>query len=209
MSEVDFRLLLITDRRCTGESSLLSTISKAVATGVRAMQLREKDLSARELYALAVQLKAICQKSDCRLFINDRIDIANSVKAGGLHLPANGISPEHTRKLLSSDMLLGISTHSVTEAMVAEQAGVDYIIFGPVYPTASKLQYGAPLGLRSLHKVVGSVQIPVFAIGGITPRRAAECRSAGAHGIAVISAILSADDPVETVTLFKERLGTL
>ena len=106
-------------------------------------------------------------------------------------------------------MLVGISTHSTAEAIAAAQADLDYIVFGPVYETASKLRYGNPLGLQTLAETCGSVDIPVFAIGGITPTRSVECIEAGATGVALISAILAAADPAAEVDRFRMKMGSL
>jgi thiamine-phosphate pyrophosphorylase len=207
MSEIDFRLLLITDRHAAAKANLTEVVTEAVKAGVKAVQLREKDMNAQQLFYLADKINNICNKYNSRLLINDRLDIATAIHSGGVHLPSNGIPPKTARKLLSADMFLGISTHSVEEARKAERDGVDYIVFGPVYATASKLRYGAPLGLEALHETTEAVKVPVFAVGGITPERATECRDAGAHGVAVISAIIKADDPAAVVRLFQQKTG--
>jgi len=195
MADRLFRLCLVTDRRQTAGRALLDVIALAVQSGVDAVQLREKDLAARALLDLAVQLRDLCRRSGAVLLINDRIDVALAAGAGGVHLPADSFSPRDARGVLGPDPLIGVSTHSVSDARAAAATGADYVIFGPVYPTPSKQAYGPPLGLGALAEVVESVPIPVLAIGGITPERVSAVRARGAHGVAVISAILSAGDP--------------
>jgi thiamine-phosphate pyrophosphorylase len=209
MSNVDFRLLLVTDRQVIADGELSDRIRSAAEAGVRAVQLREKDLSARELFELAVQLKRICDANDCRLLINDRIDVASALHAAGVHLPGNGIPMNVVKQHLQSNMLVGTSTHSTAEAIAASQAGLDYVVFGPVYETPSKVRYGKPLGLQTLAETAGSVDIPVFAIGGITPSRAVQCMQAGASGVALISAIMAATDPAVEVERFRVKMGNL
>jgi thiamine-phosphate pyrophosphorylase len=129
------------------------------------------------------------------LLINDRIDVALAAGAGGVHLPADSFCPRDARSVLGHEALIGVSTHGVSDARSAAAAGADYVIFGPVYDTPSKQAYGPPLGLDALAEVVETVPIPVLAIGGITPDRVSAVRARGTHGVAVISAILSAGDP--------------
>lgn len=169
-------------------------IQQALKGGVKAVQLREKDMTTRDLLAMAYRLRGLTKKHKARLFINDRVDIAMAVEADGVHLGGTGIPVGAARKAAGEQMLIGRSTHGVDEAVEAEKAGADFITFGPVFETPSKRQYGEPLGLAMLKKASGSVSLPVFAIGGIKQESTRDVMAAGAYGIALISGILASDD---------------
>lgn len=191
LSSVDFGLYLITDRHLTGEKPLHDAVEEALKGGLKALQLREKDLGTRELLKLAYDLRRLCLKYDARFFINDRVDIAIAVDADGVHLGRESIPPYAVRRL-SRRLIIGASAHSLSEAQQAEKDGADFITLGPIYPTASKLKYGKPIGLDALRVVCGQVDIPVFGIGGINLDNTKSILNAGAAGVAVISAILAA-----------------
>ncbi|HDH00860.1 MAG TPA: thiamine phosphate synthase, partial [Nitrospirae bacterium] len=185
-------IYLVTDRRQLS-IPLLEGIEEALKGGIRAIQLREKDLSVRELLVLAAELRELTSRYDARLFINDRVDVAMVVEADGVHLGAGGMPVDSVRRLIGGEMLIGVSTHSLGDAEAAERAGADFITFGPVYETPSKMKYGPPQGPEKLRKVAGNIRIPVFAIGGIKKEKIGEVRDAGARGIALISGILASD----------------
>ena len=163
---------------------------------MRAVQLREKDLSGRELFVLAEKIKTLCEHYRAALFINDRIDIALGVDADGVQLGSASMSMEAVRALLGQKKLIGASTHSTKEAEEAQQGGADFILFGPVYFTPSKAVYGKPQGLGPLKEVVEKISLPVYAIGGIKPENIGEVKKTGIRGVALISAVLSATDPL-------------
>jgi thiamine-phosphate pyrophosphorylase len=193
--KTDFNLYLITDRKqLSAGCSLYNAVRQALAGGVRAVQLREKDISTRELLKLAYSMRALTSKYDAKLFINDRLDIALAVGADGIHLRQNSIPTDAVRKAVEKKLLIGVSTHSMKEAKEAEKGGADFITFGPVYKTPSKLKYGVPVGLKRLKTVCSAINIPVFALGGVKRRRIEEVMKTGAHGTAMISEILSAAD---------------
>lgn len=189
---IDFCIYLVTDRRQLS-IPLLEGIEEALKGGIRAIQLREKDLSVRELLVLAAELRELTSRYDARLFINDRVDVAMVVEADGVHLGAGGMPVDSVRRLTGGEMLIGVSTHSLGDAEAAERAGADFITFGPVYETPSKMKYGPPQGPEKLRKVAGNIRIPVFAIGGIKKEKIGEVRDAGARGIALISGIFASD----------------
>lgn len=190
----DFRLYLITDTAlCGGFEALCRCIEAALEAGVRAVQLREKDLPIREYLSRAEKMRLLTQRYDARLFVNDRVDIAVAVDADGVHLGQAGIPP-HAAKAVSGRLVVGASTHSVDEALRAEREGADFITLGPIYATPSKERYGAPVGLPVLHDVVNAVSVPVFGIGGITTTNTQEVLAERAYGIALISGILAAGD---------------
>lgn len=190
-----FDLYLVTDRGRTAGRDLLWILEQALAGGVKAIQLREKDLGGRELFVLAEKVKKLCERYHASLFVNDRIDVALGVDADGVHLGGTSLPVRAARELLGEEKPIGVSTHSVQEAKEAEQAGADFILFGPVYFTPSKAVYGRPQGLGPLKEVVEKISLPVYAIGGIKRENIAEVKATGIRGVALISAVLSAADP--------------
>lgn len=191
----DFKLYLITDRHQTGGRPLLDVVHAALDGGVKAVQLREKDLSVRELYLLAVELRSLTIGYNARLIINDRPDIAMAMEADGVHLGAHSLPVAAVRHILGHDKIIGYSAHAVFEAQQAQSDGADFITFSPVYHTPSKVAYGLPCGVNRLGEAVAALNIPVIALGGIKLENIAETLAARVSGIAVISAILSAADP--------------
>ena len=193
---VDFDLYLITDRRSLPAGrDLLATVRLALRGGVRAVQLREKDLSAAELYPLALELRELTREFSARLLINDRVDLALAVNADGVHLGHHSLPIAVARQLLGNQRLIGVSTHHPDEVKAAATSGADFVTFGPVYATPSKLPYGLPVGLEPLAAACAAVALPVFALGGVTAARLPELRAAGCRHVALIGAILQAGDP--------------
>src|SRR5262245_52613716 len=188
-------LTLVTDRRATAGRPLLAVVEACLGAGLQAVQLREKDLPARDLLNLATDLRALTARHRARLVVNDRVDVALAVGADGVHLPAAGLPPAAARVLVGPERLVGVSTHSVAEAKAAAAGGADLVVFGPIYDTPSKRPFGAPRGLAELAEACRSVRLPVIAIGGVTAARGPEGREAGAAGAAGIRALLEASDP--------------
>lgn len=194
--DVDFTLYLISDRhQLHPDHDLISAVTAALEGGVTALQLREKDLSSARLFDLGCQLRQLTRRYNAKLLINDRIDIALAVEADGVHLGEQSLSVHQARQLLGRDKLIAQSTHTFDGAIHAAMQGADFITFSPIYYTPSKAIYGAPQGLDQLRTLCQQVHVPVFALGGITPQRSAEVLSAGAYGIALISAIIAQADP--------------
>jgi thiamine-phosphate pyrophosphorylase len=202
---IDFRLYLVTDRQQTAGRSLLDVVRAALEGGVRAVQLREKDLEGRALYQLAAQLRELTARYQARLLINDRLDVALAVEADGVHLGQTSFPVAVARQLLGPNKLIGVSTHNPEE--IAAAVGADFLVFGPVYATPSKAKYGEPQGIMRLRQAVAQSPSPLLAIGGITVERATEVLSTGAHGIAVISALSAAPDPARAASAFLLQLG--
>ena len=194
-AKVDFNLYLITDRNQTGNVRLVDVVEDALKGGGKGIQLREKDLSSRELYELAYDLRKLTTKYDARLIINDRVDIALAVEADGVHLGLNSLPIHRVRKLLGRERLIGLSCHNQINAIMAQENGADFITFGPVYYTPSKANYGKPVGVEKLEIVSHLLGIPVFALGGIKRENIHEVMAAGASGISLVSAIIASDDP--------------
>ncbi|MEM4233095.1 MAG: thiamine phosphate synthase [Thermoplasmata archaeon] len=190
---LDFNLYLVTDRHQTGEKPLLKAVELALKGGVRAVQLREKDLGTRDLLKLAYDMRELTLKYDARLFINDRVDIAIAVDADGVHLSQTSMPPYAVRRF-AGRLIIGVSAHSLGEAVKAERFGADFITLGPIFETPSKAPYGKPLGIETLSEVVNTVHLPVFAIGGIKLQHIQEVMARGAAGIALISGILAAPE---------------
>lgn len=187
-------LYLITDRKASGARGLLATLEAAFKAGVKLAQLREKDLPAKELLALAIELKTLAARYGARLLINDRVDIALLAGADGVHLTSKSYSPEEARSLLGENRLIGVSTHSLEEALSAQEGGADFVTFGPVFHTASKAGMGEPLGIDRLREAARKLSIPVYGLGGIDERNIKEAVSQGAH-VALITAVMASDDP--------------
>jgi thiamine-phosphate pyrophosphorylase len=203
----DFKLYLITDRRFfNAQCSMYMTMETALEAGVRAIQLREKDLSVRQLFDMAVWMRELTGEYGAKLFINDRVDVALSVGADGVHLGINSIPAHAVRKISGDKLIVGVSTHSVQEAEAAENDGADFVTLGPIYETPSKLKYGKPIGVDTVREARSRTSIPLFAVGGIKSDRVKEVMDAGADGIAMISAILGSNDIKESTEEFLRLL---
>ena len=194
MRAIDWKLCLVADTEAAGNRDLLSIIREAVEAGATMIQLRGKNCETRELLDLAIRISDVSKAQKAPLFINDRVDVALACGADGVHLGQQDMPLVHARKLLGRDRSIGISVNTVAEAQTAERDGADYIGVGPVYFTSSKDKIPAILGLEGLRAIREKVRIPILAIGGITSRNARAVISAGADGIAVISAIMSEAD---------------
>jgi thiamine-phosphate pyrophosphorylase len=167
---------------------ILSQVSAAVAAGVHLIQLREKRLTARVLFELTARATEITRGTSTRLLVNDRADIAAGAGADGVHLTTRSLEPKIVRKTFGERFLIGASTHSLKEVRDARDSGADFVVFGPIFPTPSKAEYGPPLGVDRLAAVASELApFPVLALGGISTANAQECLRAGASGIAGIS----------------------
>jgi len=195
-----FQLYYVTDRSQITSSHIETCIERAVAAGVDWVQIREKDLPARRLMALASAAMASAHRQgNPRVVVNDRLDVALAAHAHGVHLGTRSMPAEVVRGLVPPEFVVGASCHSLAEALVAQAAGANYLLLGPIFATPSKLAYGPPLGLAELREVTLQVSLPVFALGGITVDNAPACRQNGAAGIAGIRIFQDCDSVEEMV----------
>lgn len=185
----------------------LASVERALAGGVTAFQLREKGSDAYQGQAriqFARELKRICQRYHVPFIINDDIDLALTIGADGIHVGQEDMPIEEVRKVVKERMFIGVSTTSVAEALAAKAEGADYIGVGPLFATASKVDAKTPIGLEGLTTIVKAVHpLPVVAIGGIKPENAALVKASGAKGVAVISAITTAEKPDQIICAFR------
>jgi thiamine-phosphate pyrophosphorylase len=172
----------------------LDIAKEAILGGAAVIQLREKNMSTREMYEVGVKLKTLTEKLGVKFIINDRLDIALAVGADGVHLGQDDLPVSIARNIGGKNMIIGVSASNVKEACLGEKAGADYIGLGPIFNTPSKDDAGKPIGLKVIKEVKKAVSIPVIAIGGINQENAKKVLTAGADNIAVISAVACAKD---------------
>jgi thiamine-phosphate pyrophosphorylase len=192
---IDWSLYLVTDRRLAGPRPLEDLVRAAVRGGVTAVQLREKECSTREFVELARRLKAILAPAGVPLIINDRVDVALAARADGVHIGQSDMDCGDARALLGPDAIVGLSVETGQQVGEAASLDADYLAVSPIFPTPTKTDTGAAWGIEGLASLRVASRHVLVAIGGITARNAAEVISAGADGIAVVSAICSAADP--------------
>lgn len=197
---LDLRLIVITDRRLAAPRSVPEIVRAAVTAGAPAIQLRDKTASARELALMAREIQPITRDHGALLFVNDRLDVALAVRADGAHLGPADLPIAAARSISPPGFLLGYSCDDPGEALQAQRAGADYIGCGALFGTRTKLDVaGEAIGSARLDEVARSVSIPVVGIGGITAANIARVASTGAAGAAVVSAIMTAEDPGRAV----------
>jgi len=189
-----YRLMVITDRRAA-RGALEDVMRKALAGGADAVQLRERDLEGRELVRMAETLRRITDDAGAALIVNHRVDVALAVEADGVQLGWRSLPPAEVRCIAGDRLKIGVSCHNAEDLAAARTNNADYVILGPVFPTPSKEGLVAPLTVEGFRRCADGFALPVIAVGGITPENAASVRAAGAFGLAVIGAILRAEDP--------------
>ena len=189
------KLYLVTDRNLSLGHSLEDVVSEAVAGGVTIVQLREKDTSTGEFVELAFRLKDILRPYNVPLIINDRVDVALAVDAEGLHIGQSDMPYEIARKLLGPDKIIGLSVENMDDLLEANKLDLDYVGISPVYGTPTKTDTTEPFGLEGLRRAVELSVHPTVAIGGMNASTIADVMAAGTDGVAVVSAICSAESP--------------
>lgn len=197
-AQPDYSIYLVTDDGCLQGRALLDCVREALEGGVTLVQYRAKTASSAEMYAEALQLKALCDSFNVPLIINDRLDIAMAVGAAGVHLGQDDLPCAAARKLLGEDYIIGVSAHNPAEAKAALQSGADYLGCGAVFGTATKADV-KKLGTEGLAAICKAKGLPVVGIGGVTADNYREVRAAGADGAAIVSGILAQPDIRATV----------
>jgi thiamine-phosphate pyrophosphorylase len=202
----DLSLYLVTDSMLLNGRDIGWLVEEAVKGGVTMVQLREKTCSTRDFIELAIRLKQILSSYRIPLIINDRLDVTLAANADGLHIGQNDMPYETARRILGYDKIIGLSVETREQAMQANLLDVDYIGLSPVFDTNTKKDINTPLGLDGIRDVVSFTRHPTVAIGGINLSNAQDILRSGANGIAVVSAIISAENPMEAAQKLKNHL---
>ena len=202
----DYSLYLVTDRHLAGGRALSEIVMESVAGGVSCVQLREKKLGTREFVQEAKRIHDLLLVAGVPLIINDRIDVAQACNAEGVHLGQSDMHIKDARKILGPDIIIGISAESLQDAVDAEKDGADYIGISPVFSTKTKEDIATPLGLEGVAEIRKNVDIPLVGIGGINDKNCADVVRYGADGIAVVSAIIAAEDVMAATSRLRRKI---
>lgn len=202
------RLYLVTDQTLTGGRTLSDVVAAAVQGGVTCVQLREKSLNTRDFFAQAMAMKALLAPYNIPLVINDRIDVALACGAQGVHLGQSDMPVEQARRLLPPEVFIGWSVESMADVARSASLPVDYLGVSPIYATPTKTDTQTPWGLEGLRQVRVATALPLVAIGGIHADNAKAVISAGADGLAVVSAICAAQDPCAVALNFRKIMDS-
>ena len=203
----DCSLYLVTDRRLSLGRTTIEIVRAAVEGGVTCVQLRDKHASTREFLDEARRVREMLAGTNVPLIINDRLDVALAVGADGVHLGQNDLPVADARRLVGERLVIGVSAESVADAIRAEAEGADYIGVSPVFTTPTKMDTAPPLGLEGLRAIRRTVRLPLVAIGSIRHDNAAEVLRAGADGLAVVSAIVSAPCPRMAAAALRQQIA--
>ncbi len=210
MSDYDLsqalRLYLVTDPVLHQGRGVEATCEIALKAGVRFVQLRDKSAPTRSLYSSAVVLRELCRRYNSYFVVNDRIDVAMAAGADGVHLGQSDMPADIARSIMGPDAIIGVSIRTVEEAERAMKDGANYIAANLVFPTGTKKDAGEPLGLAVVSSLASASQLPLIAIGGITPDNTRIVMDAGCSGVAVVTAVMNAASPADEVTRFMEIL---
>ena len=193
MKNVDYTLYLVTDRDVLRGRDLIKCIEESILGGVTLVQLREKNVTSREFYEIAIKAKEVTSRYNIPLIINDRLDIALAIDADGLHIGQKDLPASVARKILGKDKILGVSAATLQESLEAEKDGADYLGVGAVFSTSTKKDT-RDVSYETLSSITSSVNIPVVAIGGINEKNVTKLKESNIDGIAVISCILGKED---------------
>lgn len=205
--EMDLSLYVIIDRRMMKGRLPIRVVREAIAGGATAIQLREKKMEGRDLCTFAASLKKIARKRRALFIVDDRVDIAKSCDAGGVHLGEKDLPIKIARKLLGKKKIIGATVRNLSQALKAQREGADYLSLGPIFPTRTKQSLPPPRGLKAITRIKKKIKIPLIAIGGINRNNVTSVIKAGADGVAVVSAITKAENVRKTTRelLFRIR----
>ena len=201
-------LYAVTDRSWLGTESLYSQVKKAIDGGVTFVQLREKELAQEAFYKEALEIQALCREKNIPFVINDNVALAKEIDADGVHVGQEDMEAGDVRSLLGPDKIIGVSAHSVEEALLAEKRGADYLGVGAAFSTNSKKDVSC-ISHETIRDICQAVQIPVIAIGGINEINVEELKGTSICGVAVISAIFAKKDITGAARTLRERVDTL
>jgi thiamine-phosphate pyrophosphorylase len=204
---IDYSLYLVTDRGLARGRPTLEIVAAAARGGATIVQLREKDCPTLEFIEQALRIKEFLKARNIPLIINDRLDIAQAVKADGVHLGQTDMPLEMAKSIVGDTMLIGISAESLKDAIEAEKGGADYLGVSPIYATPTKTDTAPALGLEGLREIRKAVRLPLVGIGGLNQHNAAAVIHNGGDGVAVVSAIVAADDPEAATHELKQVLA--
>jgi thiamine-phosphate pyrophosphorylase len=199
-------VLLITEAEGKVEDAL-GIAGRALQGGVNGIMVRRPRATAREVFEMTRRLRPATRRLGCLLVVNDRVDVALAAEADGVHLGARSIPVAAARRILGPEKLIGCSVHNLDEAGQAEEAGANYLLLGPLFPTGSHPER-SPLGLRAYREAVLRAEIPVLGLGGINRVNVHKVAEAGGPGVAAISAFYEADDAAETARVFRSQFAT-
>jgi len=209
MNNLDLSLYLVTDRGLSKGRSQEYIVEEAVKGGATVVQLREKDISSREFYKLGKSLMSLLKPMGIPLIINDRLDIALAVDADGLHIGQSDLPYDVARKLLGKEKIIGLSVETIEQAREANMLDVNYIGLSPVFSTNTKLDINKPLELSGVKEITSFTKHKTVAIGGINSTNAKSVIASGADGIAVVSAIVSHENPMQAALELKTIVSSL
>ena len=202
----DCKIYLVTDEKACNGKDFYKCIEESIKGGVKIVQLREKNSSTKDFYEKALKVKKICKNYGALFIINDRLDIAQAVEADGVHLGQTDMPIEKARKILKNKFLIGATARNAKDAKKAELLGADYIGSGAIFGTSTK-DNAKKLEMEDLKKIVNSVKIPVFAIGGINISNVSLLKNIGLQGICLVSGILSEKDCKKAVEFMLKNLN--
>lgn len=200
---IDYSLYLITNRSFLKGRSLKTVVEESILGGTTIIQVREKNISTREFYKVALEVKEVTDHYKVPLIINDRIDIAQAIDADGVHLGQDDMPLTIARKILGKNKIIGISAGTLDEALEAQKDGADYLGIGAIFYTGTKKDIDVPIGIDQLKHIYDNINIPAVAIGGINETNFKEVLSTGVNGISVISAILDKADIISASKMLK------
>lgn len=200
-------MLVVVEAGLAAPRSIVEVVQAALAGGARAIQLRNKGTTARELVAAGERLAPLVRQAGALFFINDRLDVALTLEADGVHVGPDDLPVAAVRATAPKGFLIGRSADDPRVARRSVADGADYIGCGTVFPTSTKPDTGDVIGVEGLRRVVGAVPVPVVGIGGVTVERIRDVARTGAAGVAVVSAVMRASDPASVVRSMLQRFG--